>query len=431
MIKTFYGLDMLNSGSAFFISLFIGFFFGLTLERAGFGSSRRLSGIFYFKDMTVLKVMFSALIIAMIGLSFFIGLGLIDPSTDIYFMKTYYGAYIVAGLIFGVGFVMSGWCPGTAAVGMASGKLDAVVFLIGTIIGSIFFNELFSIIKPLYTWGQSSQQNFGQEGLAFVYNNLGMTKPVFAFLFTLIAVSCFWGAEYIEKIKSPAKQNGVYLNTPFLRAFSLILIISAGSLFLFQDTESTKKQITGTQEMISNHSEKALLSSVALAADHVEPEELADLLYNKDPQVIAIDVRPAKEFNFFHIRGAFNVELPDLIQFVKKHKDKRMIVLYSNGMTHPAQARDSLARIGFKNVYLLTDGLNGFIERCLKPVSLRKEPLPQAMTHRINMWRDYFYKPESASTGLLTKENGNFSDISSLLPGFLDTNWLALHLEKN
>ena len=433
MIETFYSLDTLNSPNALFIALAIGFFFGLALERAGFGSSRRLAGIFYFKDMAVLKVMFTALVTAMIGLSLCIGLGVIDPSAGIYFMKTYYGTYIIAGLIFGAGFVMSGWCPGTATVGMASGKIDAVVFLAGAVIGSIFFNELFSIVKPLYTWGQSVQQNFGQEGLAFVYTSLGMSKAAFAFLFTLIAVGCFWGSEYIEQKQQDNQERTSYFNTPFLKAFSLILIVSAGGLFLFDGRADAEKHKAASSE-ISYPSEKALLSDVASAADHVEPEELAEYLYQKDPLVIAVDVRPEKEFNVFHIRGAFNVELPDLPQFVKQHRDKRMIVLYSNGMTHPAQARDSLARMGFGNVYLLTDGLKGFIESCLKPVSLRKEPLPEKTARKINLWRAYFYSSDNTAPSVMgskpSEEIAKFSDMPAPLPEFVDTDWLAANMEK-
>jgi thiosulfate/3-mercaptopyruvate sulfurtransferase len=64
-------------------------------------------------------------------------------------------------------------------------------------------------------------------------------------------------------------------------------------------------------------------------------------------------------------------------------------------MTHPAQARDGLTRLGFQNVYMLTDGLAGFVERCLKPVSLRNEPLPPDAVTRVKKWRDHFTRPES------------------------------------
>ena len=69
MITTFFGHDALGSSAAFVLSLLLGFGFGFALEQAGFGSSRRLAGIFYFRDMTVLRVMFTAMVTAMLGLA--------------------------------------------------------------------------------------------------------------------------------------------------------------------------------------------------------------------------------------------------------------------------------------------------------------------------------------------------------------------------
>ena len=189
MIKTYFGAGALDTLWAFLAALIIGILFGVTLERAGFGSSRRLTGVFYFTDMAVLKVMFSAMITAMLGLTFAQLFGLL-ASDQLYAMPTVYGAQIVGGLIFGIGFVMGGWCPGTAAVGAASGKLDAMVFLGGAVIGSIIFNEVFLLIQPLYTWGQ--------QGVVFIYQTLNLSRPGVALLLTLIAVASFWGAESLE-----------------------------------------------------------------------------------------------------------------------------------------------------------------------------------------------------------------------------------------
>jgi len=434
MIKTFYGLGTLDSSGAFFAALVIGFFFGLALERAGFGSSRRLAGIFYFRDMAVLKVMFTALLTAMLGLSIFEGLGLIDPSTEIYYMLSYYGTYQIAGLIFGVGFVMGGWCPGTSAVGITSGKIDAMVFFVGAIIGSILFNEVFPAIKHLYKLGESSQENFGQHGLAFVYKSLCMPKPLFTFLFTLIAVGCFWGSEMIEQKKGKSAESGKYFNTPFLKAFSAIFIMLAGTLFLFPAGSSQRLEPTEDRPLVGSNlrleptaaNEKELLESIEAAEDHVEPDELADALLVqasdlKQKNILVIDVRSQEEYNRFHIRGAVNVQLPDLPDFVAQHTDKSKIVLYSNGMTHPAQARDSLFRMGYRNLYILTDGLNGFIEQCLKPVSIRKEPISQETADKINAWRAYFYETEKPS---FFKKLSFSND----LPKLADTEWLAEHL---
>ena len=164
MIETFFGLDALGTPQAFFAAFAIGLAFGFILERAGFGSSRRLAGIFYFRDMAVVKVMFSALITGMLGLCYLLALGWISPD-QLFFLPTIYGAQIIGGLIFGVGFVMSGWCPGTGVVGLASGKLDALIFLVGTLLGTILFNEIFALVKPLYTLGDS--------GVRFIFETLG------------------------------------------------------------------------------------------------------------------------------------------------------------------------------------------------------------------------------------------------------------------
>jgi rhodanese-related sulfurtransferase len=124
--------------------------------------------------------------------------------------------------------------------------------------------------------------------------------------------------------------------------------------------------------------------------DHMEPEELADRLSRGEPGLVVVDVRSAEEFQAFHLRGAVNVSLAQLAKFLAPHKNTGIIVLYSNGMTHPAQARDSLYRQGFRNVFILTDGLKGFLERCLMPVSLRSEPVLPQTAARINTWRAFF-----------------------------------------
>ena len=171
--------------------------------------------------MAVVKVMFSALITAMLGLCYVLALGWITPD-QLFFLPTVYGAQIVGGLLFGVGFVMSGWCPGTGVVGLASGKLDALIFLVGTLLGTILFNELFALVKPLYTLGDS--------GVRFVFETMGLSRAVFAFAFTTIAILCFWGSELIERKKNA---GGAYFNTPFLKSYSLGLLIIAGGLFIF------------------------------------------------------------------------------------------------------------------------------------------------------------------------------------------------------
>jgi thiosulfate/3-mercaptopyruvate sulfurtransferase len=120
-----------------------------------------------------------------------------------------------------------------------------------------------------------------------------------------------------------------------------------------------------------------------------------------------------------------NVALPDLPTTLEPHRNRGAIVLYSNGMTHPAQARDALARLGFGNVYLLTDGLQGFRERVLKPVSLRSEPLPPAAAARVQAWRAYFAAPDAARTA---EPSAGPSAAPSAVPRLAATVWLQERL---
>ena len=110
-----------------------GFAFGFVLERAGFGSSRKLAAQFYLRDMTVLKVMFTAIVTAMLGLAVLRAVGVVDWEA-VYVNPTNLGPQVVGGLIFGAGFAVGGYCPGTCIVAATTGKLDAFAFLGGTMI---------------------------------------------------------------------------------------------------------------------------------------------------------------------------------------------------------------------------------------------------------------------------------------------------------
>ena len=123
------------------LAVVIGFLFGFVLERAGFGDARNITNIFYFRDMRVLRVFFSAIVTAMVGLIVLSWIGLFDYSMLLKYtlLKTYVLPMLVGGLVFGVGFVMGGYCPGTSAVALMSGKLDSLVFIIGMIVGMWIF----------------------------------------------------------------------------------------------------------------------------------------------------------------------------------------------------------------------------------------------------------------------------------------------------
>lgn len=100
--------ELIGTFGAFLVYLLIGFAFGYVLEVAGFGNSKKLAAQFYFKEMTVLKVMFTAIIVAMVLIFAASAVGLLDYNL-IWVNPTYLWPGIVGGLIMGVGFIVGGF----------------------------------------------------------------------------------------------------------------------------------------------------------------------------------------------------------------------------------------------------------------------------------------------------------------------------------
>ncbi len=167
-------------------SLLIGVLFGFWLERAGFGSSRKLAAIFYRRDFAVLKVMFSAMATAAVGLWLLESFGLI-ATAELFRPRTIWAPVVAGGLLFGVGFVMAGFCPGTALVGLGSGGLDALVFLVGASVGSLGF-------LAAWPWLENWMK-LGDQGVLTWPDLLNLPTGVVAVAVVVIAVSAFWAAD--------------------------------------------------------------------------------------------------------------------------------------------------------------------------------------------------------------------------------------------
>jgi len=172
------------------VAFAIGIGFGFALERAGFGSAKKLTGQFYLTDMTVFKVMFTAIVTAGLG-AFYLGwLGVLDLSL-VYMTPTYLAPQIVGGLLLGIGFVVGGYCPGTSVVAMATGRIDGLVVVLGLFAGMFVFGEIFPAIEGFY-----HSTAFGAQSLPGV---LHLPYGVVLFAVVLMAIGGFAGAEWVER----------------------------------------------------------------------------------------------------------------------------------------------------------------------------------------------------------------------------------------
>ncbi|MGC8792828.1 MAG: YeeE/YedE thiosulfate transporter family protein [Bryobacteraceae bacterium] len=171
------------------VSLGLGFLFGFFLERAGFSSATRLTGQFYFRDWSVLRVMFGAIVVAMLGLGWLALAGVLDMSA-VYVPETYLWPQLVGGLVLGVGFILGGYCPGTSVVAAATGKLDALFFMTGIFAGIWLFGAAEPFLHDFHTSGARGPLTLPQV--------LNMTTGTVASLIASVALAAFWAAEMSE-----------------------------------------------------------------------------------------------------------------------------------------------------------------------------------------------------------------------------------------
>jgi len=149
MSAPFFEFGAFGESASFGVALIIGIAFGWFLERSGMGSARKLAGQFYLRDLTVFKVMFTAIVTAMLG-AFWLGwMGVLDLSR-VYVPETFILPQLEGGLIFGAGFAMGGLCPGTSCVSAATGRIDGFAVVIGMFAGvlvtGLFFAALFKFL---------------------------------------------------------------------------------------------------------------------------------------------------------------------------------------------------------------------------------------------------------------------------------------------
>lgn len=174
----------------FVAAFFLGGLFGFFLERAGFGSSKKLAAVFYGKDMAVLKVMFTAIVTSMLGVQYLSVFGRLDLA-QVTVPATFLLPQVVGGLVFGVGFVVGGYCPGTAVVAAGSGRKDALWFLGGAMLGIFGWTVAYPSFEAFYKAGKSP---------GFTLDKwLGVSPGLVAFLVVVLALGAFWFATWLER----------------------------------------------------------------------------------------------------------------------------------------------------------------------------------------------------------------------------------------
>jgi uncharacterized membrane protein YedE/YeeE len=198
MRAPFFEFGLLSEGASLVVALLIGIAFGWFLERSGMGNARKLAGQFYLRDMTVFKVMFTAIVTAMLGVFWLGWLGVLDVSR-VYVPETWIVPQLVGGIVFGFGFVIAGLCPGTSCVAAASGRIDGMVVVIGMFAGVLGVGLLLGRLQSFY-------ESTPRGSLTFP-DLLNVSTGLIVFFVTVVAIVGFIIADRIEQRSSRASAS--------------------------------------------------------------------------------------------------------------------------------------------------------------------------------------------------------------------------------
>ena len=187
---TEYGL--LGARGSLAAALVIGVAFGWCLERAGLGSARKLVGQFYLTDFAVFKVMFSAIVTAMLGAFWLSRLGVLDLGR-VYVPETWLLPQLVGGVAFGAGLALAGLCPGTSCVAAATGRIDGAAVVAGFFAGVLAAGVALPSVQAFYV--------STARGVTTLPSLLGVSYGAVVLGIVAVALGGFALAEHLEHLE--------------------------------------------------------------------------------------------------------------------------------------------------------------------------------------------------------------------------------------
>jgi uncharacterized membrane protein YedE/YeeE/rhodanese-related sulfurtransferase len=317
----------------------IGIAFGVILERAGLGDPRVIAGQLLGRDFTVVRVMFGAIVTAMLGVVWAHSAGWLDagmiaiPPTDL-------PAQALGAVIFGGGFALAALCPGTACVAAASGRRDGLAAVGGMFAGTALTPITWPVVR-------SAVSDVPREGATLV-SDTGLPLGVIVVLLTVAAVL----ATVVGRLMEGRERMSAAWRPRTPESVALAL----AATFAIAD---------GRGSLPSSRAD-VIASEIESEADHIDALDLAQLIKSREPGLRILDLRERLDTSTYLIPGAIAISMKDL-DTVRVAPGERL-VLYSDGGAHAAQAWVLLRVRGLRDVLVLKDGMAAWEDEVLSPL---------------------------------------------------------------
>jgi rhodanese-related sulfurtransferase/uncharacterized membrane protein YedE/YeeE len=363
-------IELLGKWGAYGIYLMIGVGFGFVLESAGFGNSTKLAAQFYGRDLTVFKVMFTAIIVAMSLIFLSSAVGLLDYNL-IWVPPTYLWPGIIGGLIMGVGFIIGGFCPGTSLVAMTTGKLDGVLFVFGVLTGIFLFGETVQYFDVFF-----DSSYLGRFTLPELFN---VSTGSVVLTIVVVALALFWGAEHLEawvnqRMGTPPSSTQQPSDKRTNRSLAIpgaaAMIALALSVYVTDQPTNEERWQKLAPELQTHIDNRAI---------YVSPREVLASHFDHSLQLVIYDVRSEAEFNQFHLKNAKHLKQDQVSNEAKTLRlapANTVILLVDNEERGATEIWKQLKAESVQNVYVLEGGVKGWLNSfAVQPKSLQTQPV--------------------------------------------------------
>jgi rhodanese-related sulfurtransferase len=334
--------DLIGNELNLIVAFLVGIAFGFILEQAGFSSSKKLVGLFYGYDFTVLRVFFTAGITAMTGIIIFTHYGLLDINL-VYINPTFLWSALIGGGIMGLGFVIGGYCPGTSFCAAATGKMDAMVFIVGSFAGVFLFGELYPLLENIYmaeAWGYER-----------IFETLNISQGLFAFLLIIIAIGAFIATTVIET-RTNGKPNPELANKKVYLGISAAVVLMGIIVFYLPNQKDYYLDKLQSGNYVESYDVKM-----------VSADELAFRIINNKSEINIIDLREEADFKEEPLPSSYNFSMVSLFEKDAKKvlmvRHKRNIFIATDEVTAKKGAIIA-SELGYVNPSYLKGGYDSF-----------------------------------------------------------------------
>jgi hypothetical protein len=330
----------------------IGVAFGFVLERSGFGQAPVLAAQFYGSDTRVLKVMFSAIVTAMLGMTVLSGLGLLDMGALV-IPRTYLWPQLLGGFLLGIGFIVSGYCPGTSVVSAVSGNKDGMMTIVGVMAGALVFGWVYPAMEAFYVSGDM--------GVLRMSDLLGLPDGILAAGVAAMAAGAFLFGELAERFfgkrrgEEPPASDPVFRNKVFA-GFAVVAVAGLATLAI-----PARTQDSAPSRVIAN----------------VDTMTMASMLVESPDSLWIVDLRSPEACLARRVPGATcrSVDDPDA-SFIAGLPDTRTLMLYGDGDLDAVPE----AALRFKgSLARLAGGFDAFERLVLTAPEPPEDPTPAAL----------------------------------------------------